>query len=270
MAGPILIGGLGGSGTRVLAKILTFNNVFLGNDLNNSLDYLIFSRLFIRPQWLKNASNSHIKNRLKLITDFTLGKHIKEQDWQQFIELNIRYPRFNISKTILEKKFQENKNRNSSAWGWKEPNTHIYIEYLLSYYQGLKFIYVVRNGLDMVLSKNKQQLANWGSHFQIPKEGILSQEHRQALFWLKSNDRIKSLKAQKASDKILILDYDNLCTDTEKEVEKLFKFLDIELTENTFTDLESFISPSSRNRHLNQSQMNIPERLKTQVLSYTF
>ena len=42
----------------------------------------------------------------------------------------------------------------------EEPNSHIFIEHLVKYFDSLKFIFVVRNGLDMALSRNQKQFEN--------------------------------------------------------------------------------------------------------------
>src|SRR5215469_6992799 len=45
---PVAIGGIGGSGTRVVATFLHMLDYYLGDDLNESLDNLWFTLLFKR------------------------------------------------------------------------------------------------------------------------------------------------------------------------------------------------------------------------------
>src|SRR5690348_1121191 len=45
---PVAIGGVGGSGTRVVASFLQMLGYFLGDDLNSELDNLWFTLLFKR------------------------------------------------------------------------------------------------------------------------------------------------------------------------------------------------------------------------------
>ena len=54
---PLVIGGLGGSGTRVVADILLAQGWYLGQDLNRAKDNLLFTLLFKRPYWRKQLSN---------------------------------------------------------------------------------------------------------------------------------------------------------------------------------------------------------------------
>lgn len=270
MTSPIVIGGLGGSGTRIVASILSLNEVFLGNELNNSMDYLIFSRLFIRPMWLKSSSTIQIEKRLELFTKYTLGEELSQQELKLMIKLNISYPRFKSTEKKLLHQYSENKKRKISLWGWKEPNSHIYLNNLLRYYDNLKYIYVVRNGMDMLVSQNKQQLNNWGGYFEIEADNNMSEVHRQGMLWLKANDKVKDLFRTNANDKIFILDYDLLCTDTEAVLTELFSFLNFSVDKKAIDKSAALISPSSRNRYLEFPDIDIPNDLKTKILNYSF
>jgi len=60
LMGPIVVGGVGGSGTRVVAEILSKFGFYLGNDLNGASDNLLYTLLFKRPRWFyRNFNNSH-------------------------------------------------------------------------------------------------------------------------------------------------------------------------------------------------------------------
>ena len=56
LPGPVGVGGIGGSGTRVVAEVLGKVNYYMGSHLNRALDNLWFTLLFKRPQWLRRAS----------------------------------------------------------------------------------------------------------------------------------------------------------------------------------------------------------------------
>jgi hypothetical protein len=88
---------------------------------------------------------------------------------------------------------------NYIGWGWRNPLSHIYLDFLSQYFKNLKYIFIIRNGLDMAYSNNQNQLINWGSFFNvsIPKSpnlrklGILdkgeskSHKFRQYATWRK-------------------------------------------------------------------------------------
>ena len=58
-----MIGGVGGSGTRVVAQMMSEAGVYIGDLLNEPNDNLWFTLLFRRP-WLLNDENE--KQQLKL------------------------------------------------------------------------------------------------------------------------------------------------------------------------------------------------------------
>jgi hypothetical protein len=56
LPGPIVVGGVGGSGTRVIAQILSEIGVYFGADLNRPADNLWFTLLFRRPRWFRRVA----------------------------------------------------------------------------------------------------------------------------------------------------------------------------------------------------------------------
>ena len=53
---PVVVGGIGGSGTRVIAEMLVELGCHIGDDLNKSLDNLWFVLLFNYPDILNISS----------------------------------------------------------------------------------------------------------------------------------------------------------------------------------------------------------------------
>jgi hypothetical protein len=52
---PVAIGGLGGSGTRIVAEMLAAGGVYIGEDLNDALDNQWFTLLMKRPKFYPNG-----------------------------------------------------------------------------------------------------------------------------------------------------------------------------------------------------------------------
>ena len=50
---PVAVGGVGGSGTRVVAEVMRAFGFYLGSELNAASDNLWFTLLFRRPGWYK-------------------------------------------------------------------------------------------------------------------------------------------------------------------------------------------------------------------------
>ncbi|NOR87089.1 MAG: hypothetical protein GQ527_05720 [Bacteroidales bacterium] len=267
---PIVIGGIGGSGTRVVADILRTFHVFIGNDLNTPLDNLSYTFLFKRPKWY----HQNFENKKKMVTALS----ILEKSMINTNSYSISEIAFLVSAIISmsinghnsEKKgkgrwafdrfchilFHRQKERSSySAWGWKEPNSHLIINHLNNYFPNLKYIYTLRDGLDMAFSDNQQQLYNWGEMFGI-KMPASKEKLPQASFsyWVAVNKNILALQKEIGAHKLHILNFDQLCIHPESEIQKLIKFIGIDITENQLQEAISLpVVPASKGRHKNYS-----------------
>src|SRR5690606_34795743 len=71
-APPMVLGGVGGSGTRVVAAAAIAAGFHLGHDLNEPLDNLAFTLLF-KDQAISDISASAFADRVRLFADAMTG-----------------------------------------------------------------------------------------------------------------------------------------------------------------------------------------------------
>lgn len=209
----IAIGGLGGSGTRLLAEFFCLAGVPMGNDLNKALDDLWFTALFREngPRILHNKEL--LSERFKLYRQLRSGKKLSIQDWKecrQFVH-ELKDPRLTGKPKISRLWRQQEQN---DRWGWKEPNTHWFTENLLGLHPGLHYIHMTRDGRYMAHSQNQQQYARWRKVLPPPFEQK-DAARNHFLFWLAANERMADLKSQNP-DRISILRYEDLVKTPEK------------------------------------------------------
>ena len=195
LSGPVIIGGVGGSGTRVVAQIISQLGFYMGSDIDSANDNLWFLLLFKRPRWFRRAR--YDKN--KIFTGLNLfSKTMLRQSGRGWPELQ-----FLILAVLEISIFGHNYNGDGRGlwpfvrawnmiarqpvigsdkrrWGWKEPNTHIYLDHLADYFSNLKYIHTIRHGLDMAFSENQQQLYNWGPFFGLR---LPASKSAHGLFW---------------------------------------------------------------------------------------
>ena len=119
-----MIGATGGSGTRVLAAIVQRGGMFVGSDLNRSLDALDFAAFFDR--WV--------------------GRELPPGAAAEL-------------RALVARQHEEAGGR---PWGWKEPRSVYLLPFLAAELPGLRFLHVVRDGRDMALSENQVQLRKHG------------------------------------------------------------------------------------------------------------
>ena len=149
MKGPLAVGGVGGSGTRVIAEILIRLGFYMGSDLNSANDNLSFTLLLKRPEWFIKTSGENQSKIFKALSIFEkamtgcLIPKIKEFNFilRSTIEMAIKghdhlqtgRGTWAIERAINILKFKNIDISRYIGWGWKEPNTHIFIDYLTKF-----------------------------------------------------------------------------------------------------------------------------------------
>ncbi|WP_042357273.1 sulfotransferase [Bacillus rubiinfantis] len=214
---PVVIGGVGGSGTRVVAEMLKQLGYFIG-PVNQSNDNLLFAKTFGHPQWFLNQDKQGICHQLN-------GFH------REMLRLSAQ------------------KQGSHTGWGWKNPVTHIYLEHLAATFENMKYILVIRNGLEMAFSSNQNQVVKWGRLFNIITGGKPSP--RQSLhYWYRANERAISLGKSLLGRNFYVLNFNQLCKEPKAEIVKLLEFLQLNPAKIDVHHLATLIRrPSTEGRY---------------------
>ncbi len=239
--GPVVIGGVGGSGTRVVAKILTDIGYYMGSDLNDALDNLWFTLLFKRPAWF--CRQKHLQ--AQVIKGLTLfEKRMKNKgritsgEWLFLIAAALDlmlhghdhlrsgsgiWPLIRLKNLLAAPR---KPNQPYSGWGWKEPNAHIYLDCLNRHFPELRFILVIRHGLDIATGNNQAQLYNWGPLFGIaPPKTHRNLPAASLEYWIKANQTALSKGRQCLKDRFYVVRFDDLQKNPRAELDQLLVFL---------------------------------------------
>lgn len=258
----IAIGGLGGSGTRVVARIIEEGGIAMGSYLNESHDNLLFTLLFKDPYWHKIAKSPEYYFRMGLFERIMKGQDLGEYEQSYFnkaLKVN-KYFDYDVdfnTKSIV-----------SSKWGFKEPNSHIYSKQLLEYFHEMKFIYVIRDGHYMAFSKNQQQLRNWGrmilSRNQSQSRNI---RYKQLQFWINSTKRMLRLGDFHLSDRIYICNYNKLMDNPAVEIKSLLNFAGLE-PKNKLSVVDIVEQSKNRSNGRKFEFRNVNQELISQIEEY--
>ena len=242
------IGGVGGSGTRLVAQILSDLGLYIGSDINVSNDNLLFTLLFKRQDVLVQT-DVQFDALLAIFTSVMSGERTLTDEENRLLKTLASSDRTLHDKMWLLPRLDFLKNSTvRETWAWKEPNTHIIIEQLLHKMEHLKFIYVYRNGLDMAFSNNQNQLKLWGKIFFNDYDMKIN-PHNSLRYWCMAHQRVLKLKDQ-YPEKILMLDFDRLCEDPKENILQLLKFLEYDVDESRLKELQSLVkAPASIGRH---------------------
>ncbi|HWK73037.1 MAG TPA: sulfotransferase [Povalibacter sp.] len=224
---PVAIGGVGGSGTRLVAQLLREAGVHIGGDLNQANDLLWFTLLFKREEILDCDDAEFDLLTQALVSGLRGGQPLDRATCALLQDLSARgraqHPASWLRSRAVSLRDAARQPRFHGNWGWKEPNTHVVIERLWQRLPTLRYIHVVRHGLDMAYSSNQNQLHLWGP--SVLGTGGEATPARSLAYWCKVHKRMQGLLA-KNPDRMYWLDYDALCRDPEAELSALYRFLD--------------------------------------------
>jgi hypothetical protein len=226
MNSPVAIGGVGGSGTRVVAQILMTLGYDLGSDLNSANDNLWFNLLLYRPRWFASGRRD-VRTALDLQRKHALGQRDLTPRELAFLALAVAditrdavidtRPLHWCSRRIRE--FFRSRPA-SDRWGWKEPISHLIVGDLLEHFPDARYIHVVRHGLDMAFSGNQNQ-----TRLFAPLFGVTGQTAPAALsYWVRANRRaIDQMSSH--PDRTLLVNFDRLCLEPAQEIDRILTFL---------------------------------------------
>ncbi len=249
---PIVIGGLGGSGTRLVVSLLRQMGVVFGGELNESLDNLWFSLLFVRRTILLKSDAeldrlfwlfaNAMRHGVEVSADLRARlKEARETDRRPVLPPELLQQ---ASESLLRSPAAD---RRHVHWGWKEPNSHILLPQLDRAFPQMKFVYVVRNGLDMAFSENQNQLRYlWG---ELMLGSPVEPTPGNALkYWIAAHRRVQGFQ-ERLGDRIHFLNFDRLCAEPELELERLREFCSIPISRKQMSELAASIrAPATTGR----------------------
>lgn len=277
---PVAIGGMGGSGTRLIAEIMQQLGFYMGSYLNPAIDNLWFTLLFKRHSlWPLEAHQADIKTSidifLKAMTCQNVQWNNQEKEYIQKLALEPRPPIANetlqscaLSLLNLEKD-TDTQPKHHLHWGWKEPNTHIVLPALLKHIPQMRYIHVMRHGLDMAYSRNQNQLQFWGQQL-LPHQNTAITPSNALSYWCEIHRNI-SKTGSSMGGRFLLLDYDQFCKNPKQGVAKLVQFLNLSVNDKTLRHICTLVKlPKSIGRYKQQPviAINKHDRQTLQDMGY--
>lgn len=196
--GPIAIGGVGGSGTRIFAEIAQNLGLYMGDNLNESSDNMSFPPirdLYIQQPRLRLSEK--VQRSQSLIAQFDAG----------------------MKTGLMASQVHH--------WGWKVPTTFLHLAEFSQYYgDKLHYVHIMRNGLDMAFSKNQNQVTKWGFYFDIDVN-ILPLPVASLRYWIAANHYAIRQAEHYLSGRFLLLRFDDLCARPISTIQTFAKFCGI-------------------------------------------
>ncbi|NEX18235.1 MAG: hypothetical protein C1943_16905 [Halochromatium sp.] len=211
---PVVIGGYGGSGTRVLPPALRLAGYWMGAWVNRRTEDALSTRFF-QQRYFEQA-----------IADDPVQHAQLEQEFRRAI----RGHRVGMPDP-------------TAAWGWKNPRCMWVIPFLVRHYPELRFIHLVRDGRDVALSENLNLLRKHGQLFlgkPYQQEPVCAQLH----LWALGNERAARDGERLLGDRYLRLSYEALCSAPRETLARMFTHLGQPLTPQLLDQAQQLVVPS--------------------------
>ncbi len=260
---PLVVAGIGGSGTRVAAQLLIELGFYLGDDLNPALDNLTSTFLFKRPRWYGRAAprQRRIDAAARLFSrSMTVGTAppLRER-LTMYGAMAGTMPR-GIDRLGRRRGMRWAPERarrllssaghdptRTTGWGWKEPNVLLLLEELDTAFPGLRFIHVLRDPEQIAHGHNHTMLYNWSRHLGLEpprrnhtrfdrwclRVGLKSPRTRAELversleFSRVVTARTEHIGRTRLGARYHQLDMNRLCDEPDVEIDPLLRFLDL-------------------------------------------
>jgi hypothetical protein len=198
-SGPAVIGATGGSGTRVLARLVRAGGMFIGSNLNpyeDALDFGLFS-----DRWINGAER--VNGQVDAATCNTM-----------LAELRI----------IVERHCSEMP-ADMHRWGWKEPRSIYLLPFFDSAMPTLRFVHFVRDGRDMAFSENQNQLVKHGQAALGEDVLRLKKPMKSIALWNVVNLRAAEYGDKVLGERYLRVRFEDLCADPATTARRVYDFL---------------------------------------------
>lgn len=193
-----MIGGVGGSGTRVYHTICRLAGYHMGwwSTSPSSGDCLPLTRWFF-PRWI----DPYLRGRLD-----RAGLLRMRREFGFWMRLSYPFRR--------------------AKWGWKNPRTLYLLPFLNELFPSMVYVHVVRDGRDQAFSHFPYR-----SHeacMLTEEESRLDDPVRKALHWSRLNRMGEAYAQEHMRDRYLVSRLEDLCSAPREEVQRIFGFLQVE------------------------------------------
>ncbi len=247
---PVALGGIGGSGTRVLAGLLHRLGYYLGDDLNEALDNIWFTLMFKRRSILVESETDFRSLAALFVSRMagivTLSDPERARIFQLAEQERLQHPRGWLIERARSFCNGKTVKRPGQPWAWKEPNTHIVIDRMFACHPGLRYIHVVRHPLDMAVSDNQNQLQNWGPIF-LDRDIAIGPRLSLAYWCLAHRRMVHFMRSW--PERTLMIDFDALCIAPDAHCANIATLLGTALPDNVLAEFRQFIHrPESAGR----------------------
>jgi len=213
-AAPVVVGALGGSGTRAVVELLVASGIYMGEFVDADSRDSLYLRRFLNDHFDALAADPEREPpALRRALHRTLRAH----------RADMPDP--------------------SADWGWKNPRSLWLLPFLARSFPDLRFIQLLRDGRDMALSGNRVLLDRHGRALLGDRRTGDKQADQLAL-WALGNVRAADAAERLLGPRALRIRYEDLCAQPVRELERLVAFLERPLPDTVLERIAESVRPS--------------------------
>jgi Sulfotransferase family len=201
---PKIVGATGGSGTRVVGRIVRAGGMYIGTNLNDYQDALDLGGYSDR--WID-----------EFVRDGGLGGLSDE----------VRAEMVDDLAAVLQT-HRRDRPSDARAWGWKEPRSIYLLPFFDAVMPEVRFLHWLRDGRDMAFSENQQQLKKHGDTVLSGDDAKGKQPLRSIRLWSKVNTTAADFGEQHMPGRYLRIRFEDLCAQPAETVARIYEFFGLE------------------------------------------
>lgn len=196
---PVVVAAVGGSGTRVLVQVLRRAGWFMGNRVDSRNEDSLPIAWFL-SKWLRAL------------------KDFPDVDSRTLAAARADFERMlNVHRRGIPSP--------SAPWGFKNPRSMWLLPFLAERFPKMKFIHVIRDARDMMLSENRYFLRQHG-HWILGPDWWRNPQAAQLELWRMGNRRAAGFGQEHLGGRYHMLRYEDLCQKPAETVTRLLQFLE--------------------------------------------
>ena len=199
---PCVIGATGGSGTRVVARIVRAGGLYIGTELNDYEDALPFAAFSDRwiNAYLDSDRDPPGETRSRMVEE--LGGLVEDH--------------------------LSHRPEDAIGWGWKEPRSIYLLRFLNEEMPKLRFLHFVRDGRDMAFSENQWQLKKHGGSVLGDELRWQRRPYRSISLWSRVNGGAADYGERELGDRYLRVRFEDLCAQPGPTARRILDFFGLD------------------------------------------
>jgi hypothetical protein len=207
---PLVIGGSGGSGTRVVARLSRRAGYDLGTDVNAAGDSVHLRMFYL--DWIN-----------RFVASERRGRRVPPD---QIRQMNDDFHRA-IARHLAG--CSNASTSNGGRWGWKAPRGIFLLPFMHSQFPKMKFVHVIRDGRDIALSQNQSQLRKQGAVLLTRRERWFNSDPLNSiLLWQRVNLSAANYGETNLGKNYQLVRFEDICGAPVETTARLFGFLGAE------------------------------------------